>query len=95
MKPRTVEIEIESAVCAYVRGRAAHDLLIELRGRRPMWSSIRKAYVVQEHTARDLAALAQVRRMEVIVTAAEPEPVPETIPAAAEVVTVETEAGLW
>ena len=57
-----------------------------------MWIHRRRAYIVEEHTARDLAALAQVRRMEVIVTAVEPEPAP--VSTSSEIAETETET-LW
>lgn len=75
--------------CAYVSGHGSRELLTELRGRPPLWSSLSRAWATTARTARDLVAVAESRGYEVIVehdltgaTSVAPDPAPEsTIPA--------------
>lgn len=63
---RTITISIESPLCVYIRGYGSRELLTQLRGRSPIWSSTKRAWVTREQTARDLAALAEIRGHTVI-----------------------------
>lgn len=61
MSARNLRIDIVSPSCAYVSGHGSREMLTELRGRPPIWVSGRRAWVTQEHTARDLIAVAESR----------------------------------
>jgi hypothetical protein len=62
-----LEVEIESRHCARLRGRGARALVVELKGRPPVWSSIARAFTVSEVTARDVIALAELHGYDVVV----------------------------
>lgn len=67
----------DSKHCAYVSGYGSRELITDLRGRPPVWSSIVRAWHVTERTARDLVAVAEARGRLVTVTAPSPEPTSE------------------
>ena len=50
---------------AVVTGWGSRELLVEMRGRQPTWSSRPRGWAVQPHTARDLVALAEIRGFDV------------------------------
>lgn len=68
---RQLRVRIVSSCCAYVRGYGARQLLTELRGRVPMYSTSRAAWVVQERTARDLIAIAESRGYSIVLEGGE------------------------
>ncbi len=68
--PRRIEVEFVTPSAAYVRGYGTREMLTELRGRPPVWSSRGRAWSVQPVTARDLLAIAQSRGIETVVTEA-------------------------
>lgn len=70
---RRLEVEFVTPSCAYVRGYGSRELLTELRGRPPVWSSLGRAWSVQPTFARDLLAIAQARGLETVVTEADQE----------------------
>ena len=53
--------------CAMVRGYGSRELLVELRGSAPVWSSLSRAWTCQPKTARSLIALAESRGRHVVV----------------------------
>jgi hypothetical protein len=65
---RSVEVEFVTRSCALVRGYGTREMLTELRGRAPVWSSRGRAWSVQPVTARDLLAVAQARGIQTVVT---------------------------
>jgi hypothetical protein len=65
-----IVVDIENRWCAHVSGYGARDLLTELKGRPPIWSSLSRAWVCTEETALDLVAFAERRGYEVCLTAA-------------------------
>lgn len=71
MSVRTITVDIVSPVCAYVSGYGSREMLCELRGRPPIWAGNRRAWVTQEHTARDLVAIAESRGYLVLLGARE------------------------
>lgn len=60
---------------AIVSGNGARTLLLELRGRLPVWSRKWSGYSVTEATARDVLAIAESRRW-LVVVAGQPEAPP-------------------
>jgi hypothetical protein len=48
-------------VWAFVSGYGSREMLTELRGRPPVWSSLTRAWVTQPRTAKDLIAVAESR----------------------------------
>jgi hypothetical protein len=58
--------------CAYVSGHGSRDLITELRGRPPIWSSLARAWCTTDRTARDLIAVAELRGFEVILEHGDP-----------------------
>lgn len=69
MSAPAIIIEIESPWCAYVRGARAWELCRKAGRRKPAWSSVARAWVVSERTARDVTALAEHAGLDVVVTA--------------------------
>lgn len=57
----------DSRHCAYVHGHGSRELLTEMRGRSPLWSSLTRAWATTERTARDLIAVAEARGFEVMI----------------------------
>lgn len=51
-----------------VKGPGARELVILATGRAPVWSSIRRGWSVQETTARDCVAAAEIRNYDVVIT---------------------------
>lgn len=60
--------------CAYVSGYGARELITEIAGRVPTYSSLGKAWCVQPHTALDVQALAERRGYAVTITEDDPLP---------------------
>ena len=58
---RSLSVTFVNANMATVSGYGSHDLLVELRHRRPVWSSISRAWATTPRTARDLIAIAESR----------------------------------
>lgn len=58
---RRLKVTIEGKHAAFVRGHGSRELLTELRGRPPVWSSLTRAWNTTEETARDLIAIAERR----------------------------------
>lgn len=77
---------------AFVWGNGARGLLEGMRGRTPVWSVRRRAYVVQEATAVDVLAAAEARGWSVVVTG-DRSPAPAPPPQPAEV--CDLEVPLW
>lgn len=69
---KRLEVQLVSPSCAYVSGYGARELITELKGRPPVWSSLGRAWVVQPCTARDVIAVAESRRYLVTVTEGDP-----------------------
>lgn len=62
-------LEVEMAgMGSLVRGYGSRELIIDLTGRPPMWSSIRRGWSLQESTARDVVAAAEARGYDVVIT---------------------------
>lgn len=82
---------------AHVSGNGAQGLLVELRHRKPMWSSKHRAYVVTEDTAADVLAAAEARGWFVVTsdTRAARESVRSTPEPTGEADTLALEVGLW
>lgn len=68
MARRVLEVEL-AGVGSIVRGPGARELVILVaRGNRaPVWSHVRRGWSVQEHTARDVIAAAEVRNYDVVI----------------------------
>lgn len=64
---RVLEVEVESRYCARLRGYGSRDLIVELKGRPPLWSPSTRAWTVSERTARDVVALAESRGFDIVV----------------------------
>jgi hypothetical protein len=69
---RRLRVTFENKHCAYVSGYGSRDLLTELRGRPPIWSTLSRAWVTTERTARDLIAVAESRGYEVLLGGKDP-----------------------
>lgn len=67
MARRVLEVEL-AGMGSLVRGYGARELIIDLTGRPPMWSSIRRGWSLQESTARDVVAAAESRGYDVVIT---------------------------
>ena len=68
MSRRVIRIRFVTPSRAYVTGWGSRDLLTELRGRVPVWSSRERAWVALPSTARDAVAAAEARGWDVVVT---------------------------
>lgn len=91
MSRRVLEVEL-AGMGSLVRGYGSRELIIDVTGRAPMWSSIHRGWSLQETTARDVVAAAESRGYDVVITGprAAREMNPAHTPAAPE-----PEAGLW
>lgn len=69
---KQLTVTIESKVCAFVSGWGSRDLLTEMRGRPPIWSTRQRAWVTTEPTARDLIAVAEARGYRVLMGGEDP-----------------------
>jgi len=58
---RRLTVITVNANLTVVTGYGSRDLITDLRGRPPMWSSRPRGWVIQPHTAPDLVALAEHR----------------------------------
>jgi hypothetical protein len=65
---RRLTVTTVNAHMVVVGGYGARDLLCELRGRPPMWSSRPRGWVTQPHHIPDMQALAENRGFEVVHT---------------------------
>lgn len=57
-----------AGVWGEVSGYGSRDLIVELRGRPPVYNSRTRAWCVQGSTARDIIAAAEARGYDVVVT---------------------------
>ena len=64
---RVLEVELDG-FGSLVRGPGARELVITVTGRPPVWSSIRRGFSVQEKTARDVVAAAELRFYDIVIT---------------------------
>lgn len=69
---RRLTVTFVNASCAFVTGYGSRELLTELRGRPPVWSSLSRGWVAMPRTARDLVAVAESRGYDVTVTDGDP-----------------------
>lgn len=69
---RRLEVAFVNDSCAHVRGYGSRELLTDLRGRAPVWSTRSRAWVCQPGTARDLIAVAEARGYQVAISDGEP-----------------------
>lgn len=53
-----------------VSGYGTREMVEKIKGSPPVWSHARKGWVVQESTARDVLAMAEVKHCDVVVTGA-------------------------
>lgn len=74
MSARTLTVVMVNQNCAYVSGYGSRELITDLRGRPPVWSSIGRAWVTTPRTARDIIAIAESRGWDVVVTEDDPLP---------------------
>ena len=58
---RRIKVAFYNRHAAYISGHGTRDLIIELRGRPPVWASRQKAWVTSEKTAKDVLACAEAR----------------------------------
>lgn len=66
MKRRVLEVEL-TGVGSLVRGPGARELVVTVTGRAPVWSSIRRGWSVQQSTARDVIAAAEIRNYDILI----------------------------
>jgi hypothetical protein len=66
MKP--LEVEVESRWRVNVRGPQSWELCRQAGHRKPAWSRASHSWVVSEHTARDVVAMAEAAGLNVVVT---------------------------
>lgn len=66
MTARVVRFVFETRSCAVVSGYGSRELITELRGRPPVWSTLSRGWVVQPQTARDLIAICEARGYDVV-----------------------------
>lgn len=59
---------------ATISGHASRELLTEMRGRPPIWSTLSRGWVTTPRTARDAVAIAESRRYEIVVETGDPMP---------------------
>ena len=91
MGRRVIEVEL-AGMGSLVRGHGSRELIIDVTGRAPMWSSVSRGWSLQETTARDVVAAAESRGYDVVITG--PRVGRDANPAHTRVVP-RTEAGLW
>lgn len=89
MARRVLEVEL-AGMGSLVRGYGSRELIIDVTGRPPIWSAIRRGWSLQETTARDVVAAAESRGYGVVITGATPTPDPGSTHAS-----LASEAGLW
>jgi hypothetical protein len=65
---RRLTIKVENKHCALVNGYGSRDMLTELLGKPPLWSTISRSWVTTERTAKDLVAVAERRGFDILVT---------------------------
>lgn len=58
---RVLRVQFGDHTWAAVSGHGSRALLVELRGKPPMWSSTARAWLVQARTGRDVVAMAEAR----------------------------------
>ena len=64
---RVLEAELNGCA-SLVKGPGSRELVIEVSGRAPVWSSVRRGWSLQEHTARDVIAAAEARFYDIVIT---------------------------
>ena len=64
---KRLEVVIESNLCAFVKGYGSRELLTDLRGRPPIWSSVSRAWVTTAEVAANAVAVAESRGWQVVV----------------------------
>lgn len=69
---KRLDVVLVNDHCAYVSGYGSRDMLEELRGRAPIWSTLGRAWVTTPTTARDLIAVAEARHYDVTVSSGDP-----------------------
>ncbi|TYL55755.1 hypothetical protein FXB39_00665 [Nocardioides sp. BGMRC 2183] len=67
MSTRRLTVTKVSPSCDVVSGYGSRELVTEVRGRPPMWSSRPRGWVVQPKTSADVIALAESRGFEVVI----------------------------
>ena len=67
MRRRVLEVEL-AGMGSLVRGPGSRDLIVEVTGRAPVWSSIRRGWSLQESTVRDVVAAAELAGFDVVIT---------------------------
>lgn len=92
---RRLEVVIESKLCAFIKGYGSRELLTELRGRPPVWSTRSRAWVTTAETARDAVAVAESRGWSVVVQARPSEPVAVSTTSASPREHPDPGRGLW
>jgi hypothetical protein len=66
---RTLEVELETRHCAFVRGHGSRALLTQMmNGKPPVWSRSQRAWTVSERTARNVIAAAEHQGFNVVIT---------------------------
>lgn len=66
MRRRVLEVEL-AGYGSLVRGHGARELVELVTGRPPVWSSVRRGWSIQETTARDVIAAAEIRNYDILV----------------------------
>ncbi len=66
MRRRVLEVEFDG-VGSLMRGHGSRELIAEVVGRPPVWRTLAHGWSVQEHTARDVVALAEERGYDIVV----------------------------
>lgn len=74
MSRQAFRVVFVNASCAYISGHGSREVLLELKGRAPVWSSLGRAWVVQPATASDFIAV--VERRGYVVDVLEDDPLP-------------------
>ena len=64
---RVLDAELNGCA-SLVKGPGSRELVIEVSGRAPVWSSVRRGWSLQEHTARDVIAAAEARFYDIVIT---------------------------
>lgn len=66
MRRRVLEVEFDG-VGSLMRGHGSRELIAEVVGRPPVWRTLAHGWSVQEHTARDVVALAEERGYDIVI----------------------------